>query len=446
MTGGPAVIPSGVIEREADMSICPEGYMPRVVDAEVQECLAIYGAVEICGTKWCGKTWTSMRHGESIVHIDEGQNLAMAQADPGAALAGAKPHVIDEWQLAPRIWDTVRHAVDDAGGGRGPWILTGSSTPRKGEVNHSGAGRIGRVRMLPMSLFESGDSTGEVSLAALFEGDFERATCGMDTEGLLGVCVRGGWPAVRDLAPSRALRVVRDYLKATLVQGVPRRGGREDVARRLVCSVARNLGQPTTNKILLRDMFGAEGDAASIAERTVSDYLALLEALYVLEPIRGWVPPARSSKRFQTKERRYLADPALAVATLQMNERSLRRDWQTFGLVFENLCVRDLLVYARALPDASEDPVHYYRDDSGLEADAIVEQADGRWAAIEVKLGEDKVDEAAAHLLRLERKLTSNERARMQPPEFLAVVVGLARQAYRRENGVYVIPVGCLGP
>lgn len=428
------------------MNISPEGYMSRVVDAEVEECLSTYGAVEICGTKWCGKTWTSMRHGESIIHIDEGQNLAMVQADPQAALTGATPHVIDEWQLAPRVWDTVRHAVDDAGGRRGLWILTGSSTPRKGEVRHSGAGRIGRVRMLPMSLFESGDSTGEVSLNGLFEGDFERAACEMDAERLLGACVRGGWPAARDLAPSRALRVARDYLGATLSQSVPARGGNEDVARRLVRSVARNLGQPTTNKVLLRDMFGTEGDAAPIAERTVSDYLALLEALYVLEPIRGWAPPARSPKRFQTKERRYLADPSLAVATLQMNERSLRRDWQTFGLVFENLCVRDLLIYARALPDAYEDPVHYYRDDSGLEADAIVEQVDGRWAAVEVKLGEDKVDDAAKHLLRLKRKLTSNERARTRPPEFLAVVVGLARQAYRREDGVYVIPIGCLGP
>ena len=427
------------------MSISPEGYMPRVVDTEVKDCLATYGAVEICGTKWCGKTWTSMRHGESIIHIDEGQNLAMAQADPKAALVGASPHVIDEWQLEPVIWDTVRHAVDDAGGARGLWILTGSSTPRKGEVRHSGAGRIGRVRMLPMSLFESGESTGEVSLAGLFEGDFWRAACEMDSDRLLGACVRGGWPAVRALAPSRALRVARDYLGATLSQSVPARGGSEDVARRLMRSVARNLGQPTTNKVLLRDMFGAE-DSASIAERTVSDYLALLEALYVLEPVRGWAPPARSPKRFQTKERRYLADPSLAVATLQMNERSLRRDLQTFGLVFENLCVRDLLVYARALPDAAEDPVHYYRDDSGLEADAIVEQADGRWAAIEFKLGEDKVDEAATHLLRLERKLTSNERARTRPPEFLAVVVGIARQAYRREDGVYVIPIGCLGP
>lgn len=427
------------------MSLRPEGYKARIVDAEVEECLAIYGAIEVCGTKWCGKTWTSMAHGSSIIRADEGQNLSMLQADPDAALPGDAPHVIDEWQLAPRIWDSVRHAVDASGGERGLWILTGSSTPNKEQVNHSGAGRIGKVRMLPMSLAESGDSTAEVSLAELFEGNFAHATCAMTTDQLVGLCVRGGWPAALDLAPGRALRVARDYLNATLSQSVPGKGGNEDTARRLLRSVARNLGQPVTQKVYLRDMYGAEEQDEAIKERTVSSYLALLEALYVIEPIRGWAPPIRSPKRFQTRERRYLADPSLAVAALQMNERSLKADWQTFGLVFENLCLRDLLVYARALPDASEFPVSYYRDDSGLEADAIIEQEDGRWAAIEVKLGEDKVDDAARHLLRLSRKLTSNAQARTRPPEFLAVVVGLAKQAYRRDDGVYVIPIGCLG-
>ncbi|MCH3968845.1 MAG: DUF4143 domain-containing protein [Atopobiaceae bacterium] len=426
-------------------SIKPTGYLSRIVDAEVDECLETYGATEIAGTKWCGKTWTAREHASSIIYLDEGQNLAMAQADPTSVLEGASPHVIDEWQLAPRIWDTVRHAVDDAGRTRGLWILAGSSTPHKDEVHHSGAGRFGRVRMLPMTLQESGDSTGDVSLAGLFEGKFERVHCDMDIKRLISLCCRGGWPETIDLPPARAQRIARDYLEATFQQSVPAQGGRPDVARRLLLSLSRNLGQFVTYKVLARDMYGDEDADAMLSPRMASRYIELLESLYVIEPVRGWAPPARSPKRFQTKERRYLADPSLAVAALQMSERSLRDDWQTFGLVFENLCMRDLIVYGRALPDASASPVHYYRDDSGLEADAIIEKADGTWAAIEVNLGEDKVEEAATHLKRLQAKVVGNKASHTVPPSFLGVLVGLGKQAYQREDGVYVIPIGCLG-
>ncbi|MEE6147996.1 DUF4143 domain-containing protein [Olsenella sp. YH-ols2223] len=427
------------------MSVVPAGYLPRIVDDEVDECLETYGAVEIAGAKWCGKTWTARRHARSIIYLDEGQNLDMALADPKAVLVGERPHVIDEWQLAPSVWDVVRHEVDDAGGEKGLWILTGSSTPAKDRVHHSGVGRIGRVRMLPMSLQESGDSTGEVSLAGLFEGKFAHVSCEMDVDRLVSLCCRGGWPEAVGIRPSRALRIARDYVDATVEQSVPAKGGSPDTARRLLGSLARNLGQATTRKTMVRDMYGEAGETDAVSPATVSNYVALLESLYLVMPVRGWEPPARSPKRFRTSPKRYLVDPSLAVALLQMNERSLKEDWQTLGLVFENLCVRDLTVYARALPEASQDPMHYYRDDNGLEADAVIEDASGRWGAFEVKLGENRADEAAQNLLRIREKLARNSLARTREPEFLAVLVGLGERSYQRADGVYVIPVGCLG-
>jgi predicted AAA+ superfamily ATPase len=427
------------------MPVVPTGYLPRIVDDEVDECLETYGAVEITGAKWCGKTWTARKHAKSIIYLDEGQNLSMAQSDPKAALVGDTPHVIDEWQLVPSLWNVVRHEVDDAGGKKGLWILTGSSTPAKDKVHHSGVGRIGRVRMLPMSLQESGDSTGEVSLSSFFDGEFAYASCEMDVDRLVALCCRGGWPEAVGVKPSRALRIARDYVDATTEQSVAAKGGNPDVARRLLGSLARNLGQATTRKTMIRDMYGeVEGDDV-VSPATISNYLALLESLYLLLPIKGWEPPAKSPKRFRTSPKRYLVDPSLAVSLLQMNERSLKEDWQTLGLVFENLCMRDLSVYARALPEATQEPVHYYRDDNGLEADAIVEDAAGRWGAFEVKLGENKADDAAANLLRMRDKLMRNARARTREPEFLAVLVGLGERSYRRSDGVYVIPIGCLG-
>lgn len=196
---------------------------------------------------------------------------------------------------------------------------------------------------------------------------------------------------------------------------------------------------------MVRDMYGEAGETDAVSPATVSNYVALLESLYLVMPVRGWEPPARSPKRFRTSPKRYLVDPSLAVALLQMNERSLKEDWQTLGLVFENLCVRDLTVYARALPEASQDPMHYYRDDNGLEADAVIEDASGRWGAFEVKLGENKADEAAQNLLRIREKLARNSLARTREPAFLAVLVGLGERSYQRADGVYVIPVGCLG-
>lgn len=425
----------------------PQGYRPRIVDAQIERYLRLFGAIEVSGTKWCGKTWSSRAYANSITYVDRGPNLAITQADPSYALTGASPHVIDEWQRVPAIWDTVRHAVDESGGERGLWILTGSSTPHKDEVSHSGAGRIGRIRMHPMTLQESGDSTGNTSLSALFDGDFHPSQCPDGIARIADLCTRGGWPEHIHSDPIDALTVTRNYLTAVFMQSIPTLGGEEDIARRVAQSVARNLGQAATGSVLAADVFAHDNpsEATSAELNEISRYLRLLGQVYLVDEVPGWVPASRSPKRMRTKARRYFADPSIAVALLGLSPTTLLEDWQTFGLVFENLCMRDLDVYARALPDAVDHPVRYYHDDSNLEVDAIVERSDGRWGAFEIKISLDKADTAAANLLRLRNKLTRTAVSRTRKPSFLAVLTAMGEAAYCRSDGVYVIPVRSLG-
>ena len=426
----------------------PEGYMPRVADAQIERYLKAFGAVEIAGTKWCGKTWSALMHGASVSYVDE--NLDLARADPSMMLMGARPHVIDEWQRVPAIWDCVRHEVDRARGTRGAFILTGSSTPaaRQGEQGpaHSGAGRIGRVRMSPMSLFESGESTGQVSLSGLFAGEFMPCVAERDTVGLVEAACRGGWPEAVDMEVDAAQLIAREYVTAALGMSVPALGIDPDIARRLAASLARNLGQAATYKTIITDMFGAEENPLSVIdEGRVRVYLDALKGMYIVEEVPGWTPPARDRKRFATKPKRYLADPSLACALLGMSPAALLADWQTFGLVFENMAVRDLSVYARALDLLDDVPVRYYRDDSGVEADAIVQLADGRWAAFEFKVSEDKVERGVASLERMRRKVCENPRSQTRPPEFMAVITGVGEYAREVAEGIVVVPIRLLG-
>lgn len=451
----------------SNQQVKPQGYRPRIVDQQIERYMRIFGAVEIAGTKWCGKTWSARQHAASITYVDRGNNLMAAQSDPSLMLLGERPHVIDEWQLVPPIWDEVRHKVDDEPGEKGQWLLTGSSTPMHDKrPKHTGAGRIGHVRMSPMSLFESGDSTGEVSLSSLFEGDFNPAKVETPTERLFDFVCRGGWPEAQNLPVSDAQILIREYVHLTLNEGVFRQGRDPEVARRLLRSLSRNMSRSVTFKTLGLDMYGAELDLDSdvadkqndsqkkdlqkdledfISPRTISEYVAMFERMFVIDGVPGWVPPSRSPKRLQTKPRRYFADPSIAAAVLGVNPRALLEDWQTFGFLFENLCVRDLLVYARALPDIGDEPVRYYHDDSGLECDAIIELTDGRWAGIEIKSSQSKVDDAAKNLLRLREKLLKNPQSRVRAPEFLSVPVGVGDFAYQREDGIYVIPITALG-
>ena len=426
----------------------PEGYMPRVADAQIERYLKAFGAVEIAGTKWCGKTWSALMHGASVSYVDE--NLDLARADPSMMLMGARPHVIDEWQRVPAIWDCVRHEVDRARGTRGAFILTGSSTPaaRQGEQGpaHSGAGRIGRVRMSPMSLFESGESTGQVSLSGLFAGEFTPCVAERDTVGLVEAACRGGWPEAVDMEVDAAQLIAREYVTAALGMSVPALGIDPDIARRLAASLARNLGQAATYKTIITDMFGAEENPLSVIdEGRVRVYLDALKGMYIVEEVPGWTPPARDRKRFATKPKRYLADPSLACALLGMSPAALLDDWQTFGLVFENMAVRDLSVYARALDLLDDVPVRYNRDDSGVQADAIVQLADGRWAAFEFKVSEDKVERGVASLERMRRKVCENPRSQTRPPEFMAVITGVGEYAREVAEGIVVVPIRLLG-
>lgn len=428
-------------------SVKPAGYLPRLVDEQVKRYLRIFGAVEIEGTKWCGKTWTARQHGASISYVDE--ELALAQDDPSLMLLGEKPHVIDEWQRIPSIWNLVRHGVDEARSVRGAWILTGSSTPpersdttNEAEKRHSGAGRIGRIKMSPMTLSESGESSKVVSLAQLFEKPLSNEIVGGDTKQLVETACRGGWPEAVDLAPMDAQVVAREYLSAICHESAPSHGLDPYVTERVITSLARNLGQAATYGTIKEDALGSTG--SNLTDRQIGDYLSFLNRIYLTMEVPGWEPPSRSKKRLQVKPKRYLADPSLAIAALGMSPQALMEDWQTFGLVFENLCMRDLTVYARAHELARPVPVRYYRDDSGLEVDAIVELADGRWTAFEIKTSESKVDAAVENLKRLRKKLCENPRSQTMPPSFMAVIVGIGKYARVVEEGIYVIPIRSL--
>ncbi|WP_296009931.1 ATP-binding protein [uncultured Adlercreutzia sp.] len=423
-------------------------YRPRIVDDQIKQYLSLFGAIEVSGTKWCGKTWSALAHGKSVIYVDRKEKLPLVQADPAYALAGEVPHVIDEWQRVPAIWDTVRHAVDESAGRKGRWILTGSSTPlRPGERGHSGAGRIGRIRMHTMTLQESGDSSAGVSLRSLFEHRFAPVSAANGIEPMAELVCRGGWPEETSQTADAAQIVVRGYLSLIFEEGVPRFGGDSEISRRTALSLARNLGQSPTQKTIARDVFSLlpEEDPTESQLKTVASHLTILKRLYMIDEVPGWAPASRSPLRMRTKPKLYFADPSMAVGLLGLSSEALLDDWQTLGLAFENLVMRDLDVYARALPSVGHTPLHYYHDDSGLEVDAIIEKADGNWAAIEIKLSQDKVDKAAKNLLRLERKLQNDKRGYTPPPTFLAVVTGMGDVAYRRPDGIYVVPIRALG-
>ena len=421
----------------------PDGYLNRIVDTKLARMLDLFGAVEVAGTMWCGKTWTSQSFARSVTRIGLAGPRIAAEADPSTALIGARPHLIDEWQDVPAIWDEIRSTVDAESAAAGSFILTGSSEPRKDKVHHSGAGRIAKLRMATMTLQEMGMSTGAVSLAGLFEGSFNPQLVQQRLAPVAEVVCKGGWPA---LAGHTSLEpeYIDSYFEALFSVSIPRKGLSGDESRRVALSLARNMGSAVKYETIAEDARLA-GNGKAAAEKA-SAHVAALEELYVIEQLTGWDAPIRSRSRLRSKPKRYYADPSLAANLLQVTPERLLGDGQLFGVLFESLALHDLAVYARALPEASHNPLHYYRDSDGLEVDAVIELRDGRWAPIEVKLGENKVPEAIASIDRLRRKVALNPAARNPKPTFSAVIVGAGEYArYDKQADVYIIPLTVLG-
>ncbi len=424
--------------------LTPEGYLPRVVDARVEKLLHAFGAVEITGPKWCGKTWTAMAHARSFDTLMEPNALDAAQTDPNLVLMGEEPHLVDEWQEVPAIWDAARNHIDRNANRKGELILTGSARPKdQGAIRHSGTGRIARVRMRPMTLSEMSSDNGGVSFSALFDGQFEPMVKKTTVEDVARWCCRGGWPSAIGLDDEFALEIPPEYIKSIVEISVPKQGKSGDTALRLMRALAFNVAQAPTLRTLATDM-GEDGMAS--APNTVTDYLDLLDKLYVIEGLPGWAPALRSKKRVRTKPKRYFVDPSIPASLIGASPQTLLRDTQTLGNLFETLVVRDVRTFLSAMPGVAN-RIGYYRDDKGVEADIIVELSDGRWAAIEAKLSEDKVtDESAGKLLHVAKKLTANPQEQTPEPTFLAFIVGKGSRAYRRSDGIYVIPAATLEP
>ena len=417
-------------------------YLKRIADRMLQERLAASGAVLIEGPKWCGKTRTALENSKSHLFMQDPDRavsyLKAADIKPSLLLQGETPRLLDEWQTAPVLWDAVRFMVDQRGK-PGQFILTGSAVPKDNVVQHTGTGRISRLMMRPMSLYESLESNGSVSLRALFDGQAEIDNFSTLTiEQIAFAIVRGGWPASIGESEDIALRHAIDYVEAVINADVSRVDGIEKNpvrVRALLRSLSRNISTLATIRTIRADI--ALGDAdESISEKTISQYLGALDRIFVTENLPAWNPALRSKSAIRTSPKRLFVDPSIAAAVMRLTPSRLLDDFNYFGFLFESLCDRDLRIYA----DAIDGQVFHYRDGSGLEADAVIALNDGRWAAVEVKLGSKEIDEAAGHLLKLKDKVNTEK---MREPSFLMILTG-TEIAYRREDGVYVVPLGCL--
>lgn len=414
-------------------------YRPRVVDGELRAALAASGAVLLEGPRGCGKTATARQVAASEVRFDTDANARQAaQLDPALVLDGPTPRLLDEWQVVPQVWEHVRRAVDDRRDA-GQFILTGSAVPRHDPTRHTGALRILRLRIRPMTLAESGASGGSVSLAALLAGEAPRSPdTGLTVAGIADLIAAGGWPGLLGRSAVQAARAVRGFVDELARVDVSRV---DDIARdpervgRLLRSLARNVATPVAVSTLAA---GTGGVGPPLKDDTVHEYLSVLERLFVVEDQPAWAPHLRSRSVLRRGAKRHFVDPSLAAAALEATPARLLRDLNLLGLLFESLVVRDLRANAQALGGR----VLHYRDNTGLEVDAIVEQADGVWAAFEIKLGAGLVDEAAMSLHRLAGRVDTSK---CGPPAVLGVIVGTG-YGYVRDDGVAVIPVGALGP
>jgi len=422
-------------------------YLPRIADKVLETALYASGAVLIEGPKWCGKTRTAEEKAASALYMQDPDHsasyLQAADIKPSLLLKGDTPRLIDEWQMAPVLWDAVRFAVDQRGE-TGQFILTGSAVPKDNAVQHTGTGRISRMIMRPMSLFESQESNGTVSLKSLFDGTASEISghSSLTIEGLAFALIRGGWPASvgqstsMEAAESTALKQVYDYVDAVINIDVSRVDGIEKSPARLralMRSLARNVSSTASFTTIHKDI---AADEQTISEKTISAYINALRRIFVIEDLPAWNPAMRFKTALRNTPKRHFVDPSIAAAVLRANSESLLSDFNTFGLLFESLCIRDLRVYAQSI----DGEVFHYRDKSGLEADAIVHLKDGRWGAVEIKMGFKEIEKAAENLKILREKINLDK---MKEPSFLMVLTA-TELAYQRDDGVYVVPIGVL--
>lgn len=412
-------------------------YLPRCLDQRLDQVLSALGGVIIEGSRACGKTSTGLHHAKSSIRLDEPASAKLAELDPAGVLAGEAPRLIDEWQLEPSIWNSMRHEID-ARQETGQFILSGSATPTDDVRRHSGAGRIGRIRMRPMTLAESGESSRQVSLNEL---DNQEQLTGVRSQlsyrDLAKLAVRGGWPGLLGLSSEAALDFVSSYCSDIAAVDLPLAVGvRHDPKgiERLLISIARNISSETNAAKLARDM---ASDGHHVDAGTVRKYLDALERIFIFEEQYAWAASLRSRTRLRKQPKLHFVDPSIACAALRINAERLARDPELFGQVFESMVVRDIRVYA----EARRGTVYHYRDESGLEVDIIIELADGGWAGIEVKLGQSMVEQAEANLIKLRDQRIDTEK--LGEPAFLAVVTG-TEFGYTLPSNVHVVPLGAL--
>ena len=421
-------------------------YLPRVADDQLQRLLETVGAVLIQGPKWCGKTTTAEQKASSVLYFDDPRNLesniSKIQNDPDLILDGEMPRLIDEWQLAPTLWDAIRFKVDHRPG-PGQFILTGSAVPAdKSKIKHSGVGRFAKLTMRPMSLWESQDSSGEVSLKNLFNHQPIKGTSTLNVRSLAYLICRGGWPSSLQLQKDKAIRVAKEYLKLICDEEISEVDGvRRDAktTRLLLRSYARNQATQATTDTLFEDI--AKNRTIPSSDRTLYYYLKALRELFVIDDVPAWNPNLRSKTAIRASDTRYLIDPSLSAAALGMGPDDLIEDFKTFGLFFEALCIRDLHIFAEAL----DGNLYHYRDRNGLECDAVIHLNNGQYGLIEIKIGgESLIKEGLANLKKLSSDIDTQQ---MSAPAFKMLLVGTETQAYYdKQWDTYIVPIGCLKP
>ncbi len=419
-----------------------QNYLPRIIDKAVESHLETFGAVCIEGAKWCGKTWTANIHSKSSVYLGDPsgnfQNKSLAKLDPTLVLEGDPPRLIDEWQEVTELWDAVRFEVDQRGK-KGQFIMTGSATPAQKGILHSGAGRISTLRMRPMSLYESKDSSGQVSFEGICNEKYKNCVIeevGLDS--IINLIIRGGWPGSLGIKASEYTMIAREYLHAIINHDIYRLEGINRNTRKmnlLLKSLARNESTTVSMKTLRRDI--KEHEEEEVDNDTISTYLTLFERMFLIENQKAFSSNIRSSTRLKKLDKRHFVDPSLACALLNATRERLIGDLNTLGLLFEALCERDIRIYAESF-NAN---LFHYQDYDGDEIDSVVELENGDWVAIEIKLGSNQIDEAAKSLQKIRNKII-NDGGR--PPKVLCVVCGICKAAYLRDDGVYVVPITAL--